>query len=296
MQTVVEAEGLTKIFGKHFAVDRLGFTVPQGSVVGFLGENGAGKSTTLQMLLGLLRPSAGHSALLGHDSGSLPAELWNRIGYVGEEQGMYSWMTVRQIIRFTSSFYRNWDKGLADQLLKRLDLPEGAKLRELSKGQRGKTALLLALSFHPELLILDDPVSGLDPIVRHEFLEQIIELLQEEGRTVIFSSHILDEVERIADRVLMVSRGRLRVDQSLDELKNKVKRVTLYYERSLPPTEIKDAASIRRDRDSITAVFTDFSKEKARELRALKPRRMEIESLSLNEMFIEFCSRSGKEA
>jgi ABC-2 type transport system ATP-binding protein len=294
MKEAIVIDNITKSFGAQaLAVNGLGFAVPEGSVVGFLGPNGAGKSTTIRMLLGLLRPSAGSASLLGHDSRELPASIWSRVGYVAEEPGLYRWMTVGAMIRYTAAFYPNWDAAFAADLLKRLELPAGQKIGSMSRGQRGKLALLLALAFRPELLVLDDPVSGLDPIVRREFLDQIIELLQMEGRTVLFSSHILDEVERLADRIVIVDQGRLLTDDTLDALKGRVKRAKLTFENEPPPGDPPGLGNVRRNGRFIAGTLLDCSEGRLAELRAIPGAALEVEDLNLNEIFVE-CVKGGK--
>lgn len=278
---------LTKAFGKSMAVDHISFTIPKGSVVGFLGPNGAGKSTTIKMLLGLLRPSTGGSSLLGHDSQNIPPPLWARIGYVPEDSRIYDWMEVKFFVDYTSSFYPNWDYAYANELMQKLELPPNKKLRTLSRGQRGKVFLLLALAYKPELLILDDPVSGLDPIVRREFLEQIIELLQHEGRTVLFSSHILDEVERIADHILVLNQGKLLANQSLDSLKTSMKRVKMSFDSEAPKVSLPDALTVKQNGHFVSATFRSLSHERISELKHYRPKQFETEDLNLSEIFVE---------
>lgn len=287
MSSVIEVNNLTKIFKTQMAVDHINFKIEKGTVAGFLGPNGAGKSTTIKMLLGLLTPSLGTAALFGNSSEKLPADIWTKIGYVSEDKNMYDWMKVKEIISFGASFYQNWDKGYANELLKKLELPPHKKVKELSKGMKAKVTLLLALSFHPELLILDDPVSGLDPIVRHDFLEQIIELLQKEGRTVLFSSHILDEVERIADQILIINKGKMISDSSLANLKDSVKKVRVIFDGKMPEVNITGALKVKKNEHELTAVFKEFSKEKLAQFNSFSPKAIEVLDLNLQEIFIE---------
>jgi ABC-2 type transport system ATP-binding protein len=191
------------------------------------------------------------------------------------------------MIAYTAAFYENWDGAFADELVTRLEIPLETKVGSLSRGQRGKLALMLALSFRPELLVLDDPVSGLDPIVRHEFLEQIIELIQAEGRTVLLSSHILDEVERIADRIMIVNRGRLLVNDSLDSLKERTKRVRLEFESAAPEAPFNDAVRCVRQDRTLTLTLRDLSDERMVALRGLGAKSMDVEDLGLSELFVD---------
>jgi ABC-2 type transport system ATP-binding protein len=195
----IETVELTKRFGKQFAVDHLTMRVPEGSVFAFLGRNGAGKTTTIRIMLDLLDRTSGEARILGLDCVRESLEIKRRIGYVAEGQKMYDWMKVDEIIWFCKGFYPNWDDAFAAELKDKLELSGEKKVGELSRGTQAKLALLLAMSYHPELLILDEPTAGLDVVVRRDFLEGVIELIQEQGRTVFFSSHIVHEVERAAE-------------------------------------------------------------------------------------------------
>jgi ABC-2 type transport system ATP-binding protein len=217
--TAIRVEGLSKRFGRRLAVDNLTFQVPQGSVCGFLGRNGAGKSTAIRMMMNLLDPSAGRVTLLGLDSRRDRTELMRRVGYVSESPVLYDWMRVKALVHFTSQFYPHWNQRRVDDLLERFGIDREQKVRHLSRGTQAQLALALSLGGDPELLILDEPATGLDVLVRRDFLESIIQLIQQEGRTVLLSSHLLHEVERVADQVVIIDGGRLVQSGSLEELK-----------------------------------------------------------------------------
>jgi len=218
-QAAIAVRGLSKRFGRRLAVDSLTFEVPEGSVCGFLGRNGAGKSTAIRMMMNLLDPSAGSVTLLGLDSRRDHTALMQRVGYVSDTPALYDWMKVRQLIRFTAGFYKRWNQPRVDSLLDQFSLDREQKVRHLSRGTQAQLALVLALGGDPELLILDEPATGLDVMVRRNFLESIIQLIQQEGRTVLFSSHLLHEVERVADQVIIIDQGRLVKSGSVDDLK-----------------------------------------------------------------------------
>ena len=227
-EPIIETRGLTKRYGEVEAVRDLNLVVQHQSITGFLGRNGAGKSTTIKMLLGMIRPTAGTGRVLGYDIAS-PAhslEIRRRIAYVGEEKGLYGYMTVAELIRFTRSFYEDWQPHIEASLIKAYELPLGLKVKALSKGMRTKLALLLALARRSELIILDEPSEGLDPVS----IEELLQALQEArsaGVSIFFSSHQLSEVERIADRVLMIDRGRLVMNTVLSDLKNNYRHITV---------------------------------------------------------------------
>jgi len=219
-EPAIAVAGLTRKFGRRLAVDGLTFDVPVGSVCGFLGRNGAGKSTTIRMMMGLLRPTAGRATLLGLDSRRDHTALMRRVGYVADTPLPYDWMKVKELVWFTAGFYPNWNQPRVDSLLDRYHLDPEQKIRHLSHGTQAQLALLLALGGDPELLILDEPANGLDVLVRRDFLESIIQLMQQEGRTVLLSTHLLHEVERVADQVIVIDGGRLVKSGAVDELKS----------------------------------------------------------------------------
>jgi ABC-2 type transport system ATP-binding protein len=218
-QPAIRIEGLTRRFGRRLAVDHLSFEVPAGSVCGFLGRNGAGKSTAIRMMMNLLDPTAGRAMLLGLDSRRDHQALMQRVGYVGDAPTPYDWMKVRELIWFTAGFYPRWNHARIDGLLDRFGLEREQKVRHLSRGMQAQLMLLLALGGDPELLILDEPATGLDVVVRRDFLESIIQLMQNDGRTVLFSTHLLHEVERVADQIVIIEDGRLLKQGSVDDIK-----------------------------------------------------------------------------
>jgi ABC-2 type transport system ATP-binding protein len=220
-QPAIAVQGLSKRFGKRAAVDGLAFEVPTGCVCGFLGRNGAGKTTAIRMMMNLTDPSAGQALLLGLDSRRHHTELMSRVGYVAEVPILYDWMTVRELVHFTSQFYTTWNAPAVGALLDRFGLDQRQKVRHLSRGMSAQLALALAMGHDPELLILDEPATGLDVLVRRDFLESIIQIIQQEGRTVLFSSHLVNEVERVADQIVVIEQGRLLLSTRLDDLKER---------------------------------------------------------------------------
>jgi ABC-2 type transport system ATP-binding protein len=231
MDTVITATNLTKYFGKHCALDSVSFSVPRGSVTAFLGRNGSGKSTTLRILLGLLEPTRGGSTILGHNSQHLTPEIRARVGYLAEGHPLIKWMTVRQSEKFQSAFFPAWNHKLFAATVDHFNLPENAKAGNLSRGQRAGLALALTLAAEPELLILDDPALGLDPVARRALLESILYITRDPGRTVLLSSHLLDDIERMAEYLLILDRSVLRAACTLEEFRERI----VTYELSLAP-------------------------------------------------------------
>ena len=206
---VIDTTDLMKRFGLRTVLDGVTLRVPHGQVIGLLGLNGSGKSTLIKCLLGLLRPDAGRAALLGTDSWQLAAREKSLIGYVPQESMLYPWLTVRQTVAYVSSFYPAWDRAWGDELVRRWDLSPGHRVGPLSVGQKQKLALVLALGHRPEVLILDEPVASLDPVARRWFLQTVLETVADGVGTVLFSTHITSDLERIASHVALLRDGRL---------------------------------------------------------------------------------------
>ena len=229
---VVSVNGLVHRYGKKVALDGVTLEVPRGRVFGLVGENGAGKTTLIRHLLGLLRPDAGSVSVFGIDPVDDPVGVLSRIGCLSEDRDLPDWMRVDELIRYTQAFYPDWDEDYAEQLRELFMLDWRTKVRALSRGERAKAALLCALAFRPELLVLDEPSSGLDPAVRQDILEAILRDVVAEGRTVLFSSHLLDEVERVSDIVAMIHHGKVVLCGPLDDIKAAHRRVVLHFEEA----------------------------------------------------------------
>ena len=217
--------GLRKAFGRTMALDGLNLEVREGEIYGFLGRNGAGKTTTIRALMGILQPDAGEVVLLGRAMARVDTETKRHIGYVSQEPHFYPWMTGAQLGRFVGGFYPTWDHAEFRRLMGALQLPLDRRFSHLSGGMQMKLALALALAHRPALLILDEPTAGLDPVARREFLDILAGQARQRGRTTLFSSHLIEEVDRVADRIGIIEAGRMRYEGSLAELKATVRRV-----------------------------------------------------------------------
>jgi len=234
---VIRIRGLSRRFGATMALDNVNLTVPRGSVFGLVGVNGAGKTTLIKHVLGLLRAETGSVRVFQENPVANPAGVLARIGYVSEDNDLPMWMRVGELLRYLRAFYPAWDDNFAEELRQRFGLDRNVTIRSMSKGQRARVGLLAALAYRPELLVLDEPSSGLDPIARRDILAAIIRTVADQGRTVLFSSHLLEEVERVSDYVALMSRGTIVDCAPLDTLKDSYHCVTLRYEvaRSRPP-------------------------------------------------------------
>ncbi len=226
---VVSIGDLTRRFGRVTALEGASLTVPSGSVFGLVGMNGAGKTTLLKHVLGLLRAKSGSVRVFGLDPAMDPAGVLSRIGYLGEESDLPGWMRVHDLLAYTGAFYPTWDEAYAQSLRESFELDPAAKVKHLSKGQRSRTGLLLALAHRPDLLVLDEPSSGLDPIARRDILEAIVRTISQEGRTVLFSSHLLHEVQRVADHLTMLHEGRVVFSDQFDEIQGAYRDLTIRF-------------------------------------------------------------------
>ena len=227
---IVEFDRLSRNFGAKQALNEVTLRVDRGSVFGLVGENGAGKTTLIRHVLGLLKAKQGSVRVFQLDPVRHPTEVLGRIGYLSEDRDLPDWMTVAQLMRYNQAFYRGWDEKFAEQLRDQFELDPKQQVKQLSRGQRARVGLLVALAHRPELLILDEPSSGLDPVVRRDILSAIIRTVADEGRTVLFSSHLLEEVERVADRVAMMHSGRVGLSGPLTEILQEHKRLVLWFE------------------------------------------------------------------
>lgn len=226
-QPAIVLNSISRRFGRQEVLRDVSFEVMPGQTFAFLGRNGAGKTTTIRMLLGLLAPDDGLVRVLGLNPTKHELEVRRRVGYLAEDQTMFGWMTVEELIRFVAPFYPSWDHALAGRYTRQFDLPLRTKIKRLSKGENVRLGLLLALAHRPELVILDDPALGLDPIMRKEFNRDLVTHLQGEGRTVFYSSHLLYEVEPVADAVAILDRGTIVKQATTERLRADVKRIVL---------------------------------------------------------------------
>jgi ABC-2 type transport system ATP-binding protein len=291
---VIELRGVTRQFGNKRALDNISLTVSRGVVFGLVGANGAGKTTLIRHVLGLLKAQQGSVRVFGLDPVKEPVGVLSRIGYLSEEGDLPGWMRVDELMRYMRAFYPTWDEDYAQDLRRQFALDPAAKVKTLSKGQKARAGLLVALAYRPALLLLDEPSSGLDPIVRRDILGAIVRTIADEGRTVLFSSHLLDEVERISDRVAMLKGGRILFTGAMDEIKQTHHRLTLRFgnERSQPPP-LDGVLSWEGRGCHWTAVANGRLDELTLAASALGAEVVEQKALSLDEIFIAQIGRSA---
>jgi ABC-2 type transport system ATP-binding protein len=288
---VIETIGLRKNYDGIEALRGLDLQVPRGSIFGFLGRNGAGKTTAIKVLLGMARPSSGEARVLGlaANASGPSVEIRRRTGFVSEDKDLYDYMTVAEMIRFTAAFYPTWRRDLEERYLRSFDLPADRKVKALSRGMRTKLALLLALSRGAELLILDEPSSGLDPAMTEEILQALVRHVASEEMTVFFSSHQIAEVDQIADRVAIIDRGRAVVAGELETLREEYRRIQLVFDGQAPQPSFRAAGAVRVRREGrvLTVLSSAGSESILAEARALNPVSVDVLPVTLKEIFLE---------
>lgn len=284
----VEMVNVCRDFGRRRVIHDLNLRVRRGGVYGLLGVNGSGKTTTIKMLMGHLRPTEGTITILGRSYSTDLLAIRQRVGYVSENRYLYDWMTVEETLRFAAAFHERWDWEKARRLTDRLQLDPTMKVKHLSRGNRARLCLIVALAFDPELLILDEPTSGLDPVVRRELLESVVAEIRREGRTVLFSSHLVEEVERIADWVGILHQGRLKISAPLGVVKASMKKVRLVLNGREPDFgQLRGVLSIEKRAGERILTMNDVSDEVLTRLRQWSTSEPEIIPLSLEDVFVE---------
>jgi ABC-2 type transport system ATP-binding protein len=286
--SVIKIEELVKYYGGKCVLDGLNLEVPQGCIYGLLGRNGAGKTTLVRILLGLDFPTRGASYIFGRKSGDVDAKTHGKIGYVAEGHNLIQNYKVGRIIELCKALSLKWDDAFFNHLLKTFRLPMDRKIKEMSAGMRAQLNLSLAMAIDPQVLILDDPTLGLDTVARRQFLELAVDLLSKDGRTILFSSHILNDVERIADRVGILMGGKLVVDCPLEELKQKVKKLRLIFPEKAPANlHLTEIITQKINGREIIVTIANFNEQKSAVLDVFKPDSCTEIPMSLEDIFIE---------
>jgi ABC-2 type transport system ATP-binding protein len=234
MEDIITTDALSRCFGRKPVVRGLTLSVPEGSIFALIGPNGAGKTTTIKTLVNILEPSSGEATVLGTRSTKLAPTQFQQIGYVSENQELPDWMTVGELLAYCKPMYPNWDDAFGESLLRQLDLDLEQRIKSLSRGMRVKTALLSSLAYHPRLLILDEPFAGLDALVREEFIRGILELTGQDRWTVLMASHEIHEVERLADWIGILNKGRLELCESVTSLQARFRQIEIRVSEEVP--------------------------------------------------------------
>ncbi len=285
---MIRTTGLRKSFGRSEVLRGVDLAVPRGAVVGLLGTNGAGKSTLIKCLLGLLKITAGSATVLGEDPWTLSAAAKARIGYVPQVVHLYPWMKVAQVIQYTAAFYPKWDHVWCDELVDQWDLDRSASIRTLSTGQLQRLGLILGMGHRPDLYVLDEPAASLDPAGRRSLLRSLLEVSEDSEHSILFSTHITSDLERIASHVAIMGDGVIDYFGELDELKDSVKRIRVHSPTDLP-ADFSLPGSLRTEvigQSAIVAV-AEIDNEFVDQVRKRFHATVEIEDLNLEDIFLE---------
>jgi ABC-2 type transport system ATP-binding protein len=287
----IETVDLHKTYGGVEALRGLNLDVPAGTIFGFLGQNGAGKTTAIKILLGMARPTGGSARVFGLDAAAQPSSvaIRARTGFVSEDKDLLGHLSVDQTIRFTSTFFPRWRRDREQHFRSRFALPADRKVKDLSRGMRGKLALLLALCRGADLLVLDEPTSGLDPAAAEEVLHALVAAVGAGETTVFFSSHQIAEVDQVADRIAIVDRGRVAVSGGLDDLRASYRRIQIVFDDAAPEPAFRSPGLIRvvRNHRVLSVVVSGGAEGLIDEARSLRPVAIDSEPLTLKEVFLE---------
>ena len=294
MAAIIETFDLRKSYRAVEAVRGIDLHVSAHSVCAFLGQNGAGKSSTLRMLMGMTRPTAGAGHIFGLDIAKEEdtVRIRERTAFVAEDKRLYDYMTIRQIVRFTRSFFPKWREDLEQRLLKDFELPPDRKVRKLSKGMRTKLALLLAFARGSDLLVLDEPTEGLDPVSIEQVLQMIVSLVAD-GTTVFFSSHQIAEVEQIADHVIMIDQGKIVLDAAMDSVKNDYRHIQVVFSEPVGRHDFDFAGIERVYREGavVSLIASRNVDQIVARFREMQANNIDVAPLSLKEIFLETVKR-----
>jgi ABC-2 type transport system ATP-binding protein len=283
---VIEIQDLSRKFGNETALQNVTLDIRQGGVLGLVGENGAGKTTLLKHTLGLFKAQQGSVRVFGLDPVLHPVEVLSQIGYLSENHDLVEWMRIGELLDYRRAFFSTWDTAYADELLQTFDLTRKQKIKTLSRGQHARVGLILALAHRPDLLILDEPSSGLDPVVRRDILGAIIRTVADEGRTVVFSSHLLDEVQRVADTIAMLHHGELVLVDELDDVLARHVRLTIRLPKPVDSLGQIPAIGCKGSGQEWTLLCNGGLAEVEQSLQALDAQVVERASPTLEEIFV----------
>jgi ABC-2 type transport system ATP-binding protein len=291
MSELLTIRNLSKSFGRKAILKNFDLMLEKGKVYGLLGKNGAGKTTLIRMIMGIIPPDKGDIIYKGHTLKFGDAAYKREIGFIPEDSIFFSWMTIKEILKFNASFYPTWNNAKAEEYLDRLSLDNKVKIKHLSRGMKLKVGLIVALAAEPEFLILDDPTSGLDVPTRQDFLKDIIKKILEGGTTILFSSHLVHELEGIIDKLGILHNGNLIIEDEYTQVKKDVKKVQLVFGKASPEKiGIDGVLTHKRVNERLEFIVYPWDETKRKAVDALNATHMEIESLTLEEIFISFVS------
>jgi ABC-2 type transport system ATP-binding protein len=291
MSNILKVQHLSKSFGKNRVLQNFSMTLKRGRIYGLLGKNGEGKTTLIRTIMGIIPADSGEIFFKGKKIGYLDGAYKRDIGYIPEDAFFYSWMRITDLLEFNASFYPGWDAKKAGEYLERFSLARRSRIGKLSRGMKLKLSLVVALAAKPELLILDDPTSGIDVPTRQDFLRNIIKELSDAGTTILFSSHLVHELERIIDDLGILHQGRLILEEEYEKVKNSVRRIRLAFDHLAPEKlDFPGILTAKKENATWEGVIYPWNEENEAGIRSVSGARLEIEPLTLEDVFISFVS------
>jgi len=289
MNPVVEITNLHRSFKDNHVLTGTDITIEQGTITGLLGVNGAGKTTLLNCAVGLLKPQSGSSRLYGEESWNASVETRQNLGFVPQTFDAYEWMTVSQIVSYTGAFYENWNTRFVDELMQRFNLDPADKISRMSVGMKQRVSIVMSMGHSPELLILDEPVAALDPAGRRAFVELLLDLHMNEGKTIVFSTHITSDIERVAARVALLQDGKVAIHSDLEDLKQSYCRVHIHSQSNLAELVSEVPGLLKKEVSNNSARLTikNLDESWCHRLKESKDVQVDVERLNLEEIFLE---------
>jgi ABC-2 type transport system ATP-binding protein len=286
--SILAFDNVSRRFGIKTVLKDASFQVGPGRVLGLIGKNGAGKTTLLKLAVGMLKADQGDIRIMGENAWDMPVSVKEKIGYVAQKSEHFHWMKAQELLDYTGSFFNHWDSSKVDCLMKTWEIDPKARVSELSEGQKQRLSIIQAMGHRPELLILDEPVASLDPIVRRDFIKQIIDMNIDDGTSVIFSTHIMSDLERVAADVAILQNKNIRYCGALDELQEKVVKLTIQSSSQLPDAlPIKNIINESRTSNRALVTVRDFDKRDIQHLQKQLESTIEVTTLNLEDIFLE---------
>jgi len=287
-KTVLNLKNVSKKFGSKNVLNSVNFSVTEGTIMGLVGKNGAGKTTMIKILLGLLKPDEGESTVFDNSSWNLNAGTKHRIGYVPQVVTGFRWMTVKILLDYTGAFYSHWNTDRVNSLLSKWNIDSGAKVGNLSVGERQKLAIIQAMGHEPDLYVFDEPVAGLDPVARRQFIKQLIDLNLNENKTMLLSTHILSDLERVAADIALLKDGKIRFEGDLSTLQDRVRRLHIQSGSNLPdPLPIQNCINCKIEKTSALVTVDGITDEEIKNIEKKLSAAITIEQLNLEDIFLE---------
>jgi ABC-2 type transport system ATP-binding protein len=295
MEPIIRIHNLSRRYGKTLALDGIDFEAGRGKVYGLVGANGAGKTTFIKHILGLLRAQQGQVSVFGLDPVKQTREVLKGVGYLSENRDLPDWMSIQELMRYTSAFHANWDQGFCDELLNRFELDPAQKIGQLSRGMRAQTGLVAAVAHRPQLLVLDEPSSGLDVVVRNDILNAVVRTISDQGSTVLFSSHLLDEVERMSDHVTMIQKGQILLDGDLEALCDAHRLCEFKFTTALQKPPALPVVLLEGENRSWRALHKQSDAQFAADIEAIDGQVLQTRRASLEEIFLAYAGHGNRE-